>query len=371
MKPTVIAYYLPQFHPMPENDEWWGKGFTEWVNVAKARPLFKGHYQPHIPADLGFYDLRLPQSRTLQAEYAKKAGVSAFCYWHYWFGKGKQLMTLPLEEVVRMGEPDFPFCLAWANHTWYKKSWVAGKGVFSLTKSKVLEEQTYPGIEDYVLHFRTMLPVFKDYRYLKIHNKLAFVVYAPQDLPNPKEFMDCWNSLAKENGLPGFFFIAHCYLKELLPKIRALGFDAINFAMHHDVFPSSEIKIHWIKALHDKVIKRVHLKPTVVKYAKAIERMDIPEWEEEQIYPTLIPNWDHTPRSGNFGRVFLDCTPELFRKHVASIFNRIKNKSTDDQIVFIKSWNEWGEGNYMEPDLQFGTGMIDALREVVDKYKLL
>ena len=137
-KAKVVAYYLPQFHPIPENDEWWGKGFTEWTNVAKAQPLYKSHYQPKIPADLGFYDLRLPQSRALQAEYAQKAGVTAFCYWHYWFGNGKKLLNLPFEEVVNSGKPDFPFCLAWANHSWYNKSWTSYKGNVSLTKSKLL-----------------------------------------------------------------------------------------------------------------------------------------------------------------------------------------------------------------------------------------
>lgn len=367
----VLAYYLPQFHPFKENDEWWGKGFTEWVNVAKARPFYKGHYQPKIPADLGFYDLRLPETRRLQAEYAKQAGISAFCYWHYWFGNGFQLMQYPLEEVVRLGEPDFPFCLAWANHTWYKKTWTGGNNVFSLTKSAVLAEQTYPGKEDYRLHFETMLPAFRDKRYFRLHGKLVFVVYAPQDLPNPQEFMDYWQELAHKEGLPGFYFIAHCYLGYLLPQIRKLGFDAINFSMHHDIYSIAQtFKNSPLRKVVNGLQKRFHVRPNVMQYAKAIEKMDTPLWEEEKIYPTILPNWDHTPRSGRFGRVFQDCTPDLFGKHVQMTLERIKHKPMEDKVVFIKSWNEWGEGNYMEPDMKYGTGYIEALRGKLDHHNI-
>ena len=158
-KAHVIAFYLPQFHPIPENDEWWGKGFTEWTNVGKAKPLFCRHYQPRVPADRGYYDLRMPEVRNAQAELAKEAGIDAFCYWHYWFGNGKQLLEQPLKMVVEQGKPDFPFCLAWANHTWYKKRWNSDVSRFS---QEVLMEQQYPGIQDIDDHFYTMLPVFRD-----------------------------------------------------------------------------------------------------------------------------------------------------------------------------------------------------------------
>lgn len=364
----ALAYYLPQFHPTPENDEWWGKGFTEWLNVAKARPLFKGHVQPHLPTDLGFYDLRLPESRALQAEYAKRAGVSAFCYWHYWFGNGKQLLNGPLEEVVRLKEPDFPFCLAWANHSWYAKLWSTNKGMFNISKSKLLAEQTYPGKEDYKLHFETMLPMFRDERYFRIDGKLVFVVYAPQDLPNPKEFMEYWNELAYQHGLGSFYFIAHCYLYSLLPSIRKMGFDAINFSMHHEIFANILSKSPKLQRLYRGLNKRIHVKPTTIEYANAVEKMDTDLWDEESIIPTLVPNWDHTPRSGNFGRVFLNSTPELFAKHADLTFKRVAKKDDAHQVVFIKSWNEWGEGNYMEPDLEHGCGMIDEFRKVIDSY---
>lgn len=365
----VLAYYLPQFHPTPENNEWWGKGFTEWVNVAKARPLFKGHKQPHIPADLGFYDLRLPESRALQAEYAKQAGISAFCYWHYWFGNGKRLLNYPLDEVIRLGEPDFPFCLAWANHSWYAKSWIAGKGVFNISKSKLLMEQTYPGKNDYELHFKTMLPAFKDKRYFRIDNRLVFVVYAPQDVPSISEFIKYWNKLAKEHGLNGFYFIAHCYVAELLEKVRSMGFDAVNYSMHHEAFPNvSADHSTLLSTIRTGLRRRVQIKPKTMEYSELIKNMDTPLWDEENIYPTLIPNWDHTPRSGNFGRVFLNATPELFGQHVNMTLQHLQHKEKNNRVVFIKSWNEWGEGNYMEPDLEFGTQRIEELRKVLDLY---
>lgn len=366
----VLAYYLPQFHPTPENNEWWGKGFTEWVNVAKARPLFKGHKQPHIPADLGFYDLRLPESRALQAEYAKRAGISAFCYWHYWFGNGKRLLNLPFDEVVRLGEPDFPFCLAWANHSWYAKLWTTDKGMFNISKSKLLMEQKYPGKEDYILHFKTMLPAFQDKRYFRIDGKLVFVIYAPQDIPNINEFFDCWNTLASEYSLGGFYFIAHCYVAELLDKIRSMGFDAINFSMHHEAFPNvAADHSNLFSTIRTGIRRRIQIKPKTMEYSKLIERMDTPMWDEQNIYPTLIPNWDHTPRSGNFGRVFLNSTPELFGKHVDLTLKHLLNKEEKDQVVFIKSWNEWGEGNYLEPDIEYGTRYLEELYKVLKSYE--
>ena len=168
-KARVIAFYLPQYHPIPENDMFWGKGFTEWTNVGKAKPLFKGHYQPKVPADLGYYDLRLPEVREEQVNLAKYAGIEGFCYWHYWFGSGKELLERPFNEVVNSGHPNFPFCLGWANHTWSTKTWSASNSQF---KETVIMEQTYPGEEDYKLHFNTYLKAFKDSRYIRVDGKL-------------------------------------------------------------------------------------------------------------------------------------------------------------------------------------------------------
>ena len=194
-KPLIIAYYLPQYHPFPQNDEWWGKGFTEWTNVGKAKPLLKGHYQPKVPADLGYYDLRLPEVRDEQAELAREAGVGAFCYWHYWFGgKGRQLLNEIIDDVLRTGKPDCPFCFGWANESWKAKQWNKDG-----TGDKVIMEQRYGGESDYRLHFEYALNFFKDHRYIKIDNKPLFLVYKPNLLPS--DFISYWNKWAKEEGI--------------------------------------------------------------------------------------------------------------------------------------------------------------------------
>ena len=241
MRARVIAYYLPQYHPVPENDKFWGKGFTEWTNVAKAKPLFKGHYQPQIPADLGFYDLRLPEVREEQAKLAKEAGIEGFCYWHYWFGKGKKVLDMPFNEVLRLGKPDFPFCLGWANHSWTTKTWEKGK---SFTTETMIFEQLYPGDEDYIAHFYDVLPAFKDKRYITVEEKPLFVIFDPAAFKDATHFMKLWNKLAKENGLKGIYFVGRCdalpsmnknNLKQIdnLTKPRydemfSLGYDGIN-----------------------------------------------------------------------------------------------------------------------------------------------
>src|SRR5882672_1192445 len=195
----LIAFYLPQFHPIPENDEWWGKGFTEWTNTAKAKPLFSGHYQPHVPADLGFYDLRLPEAREAQARMAREYGVEAFCYYHYWFGSGRRLLERPFNEVLQSGKPDFPFCLCWANESW--------TGVWHGAQNKVLVQQTYPGREDAERHFQALLPAFLDERYVRVEGKPLFLVYSPEELTDPVGFTRLWRELAVRAGLPGIYFV--------------------------------------------------------------------------------------------------------------------------------------------------------------------
>ena len=355
-----IAFYLPQFHPTPENDEWWGKGFTEWVNVAKARPLFHGHHQPNIPADLGFYDLRLPEIRKQQAELAKEAGVEAFCYWHYWFGEGKRLLEMPFNEVVKSGEPNFPFCLAWANHSWFKKRWAKENG-----SDKLLIEQKYLGIEDYVLHFKTMLPAFKDHRYLKVNGKLFFYIYDPLNFEDVPRFIKIWRKLASENGLNDFYFVATDFDCRNKSRIMSLGFDAV---CSNDTFNVHHHQPMWKKAL--MYFKREYLKmPTVFEYKDAIKYMVMDFCSSRDIIPSIAPNWDHSPRSASKGIILHNSTPALFKKIALRAIDIVKEKPSDEQIIIIKSWNEWGEGNYMEPDQRYGHGYIAALREAIEESK--
>ena len=203
-KARVIAFYLPQFHPIKENDEWWGKGFTEWTNVGKAKPLFKGHYQPRVPADLGYYDLRMPEVREAQADMAREAGIEGFMYWHYWFGNGKQILERPFNEVLSSGKPDFPFCLGWANHSWTRRTWNSDA---QKHKNLDLMIQEYPGDEDIVQHFDNVLPAFKDKRYIAVDGKPMFLIYDPEALPDAKHFINIWQNLAKKNGLSGIHFV--------------------------------------------------------------------------------------------------------------------------------------------------------------------
>ena len=220
-----IAFYLPQYYPIPENDEWWGKGFTEWTNVTKAKPLFEGHKQPHFPADLGYYDLRVPEVREQQAQLAREAGIEGFCYWHYWFGNGKRLLERPFNEVLKSGKPDFPFCLAWANETW--------SGIWNGVSEKVLMKQEYPGLKDYEDHFYTILPAFKDKRYMRVDGKPLFVVYNPDDLPDMKVFCDYFNELAIKNGLKGLHLVANSYHgNPLCFNPYHFGFDSYTISGH-------------------------------------------------------------------------------------------------------------------------------------------
>lgn len=380
----LIALYLPQFHPIPENDAWWGKGFTEWTNVAKAKPLFRGHYQPHLPADLGYYDLRVPEVREAQAELATKAGIEGFCYYHYWFG-GKRLLERPFCEVVRSGKPEFPFCLCWANQTW--------SGVWHGEPGRTLIEQTYPGIEDNRRHFFALLDAFLDKRYLRHEGRPIFVIYQPSEIPDVKIFIEQWQELAAKNGLPGLHFIAHLFARDADWDFRANGFDSCMIVSLLSIFRMGLLQMllgqegndhllalkrwrldidrqlfdgvmsHWFWRRYRKLLGKfgnsVHL------YKHALPYLLDGCSDREGIYPTIIPNWDNTPRSHNGGRVLHGSTPELFRLHLRGALDLVKARPFEDRIVFVKSWNEWAEGNYLEPDKKFGHEYLNVIKEEI------
>ena len=356
-KPCVIAFYLPQFHPIPENDLWWGKGFTEWTNVGKARPLFRGHCQPRVPADLGYYDLRIPEVRQAQADMAKLAGVDAFCYWHYWFGDGRRLLEMPFNEVLVTGSPDFPFCLAWANHSWYAKTW-DNKG-----SDKLLIEQKYNGVEDYRKHFEAVLPAFNDPRYLRIDNKPVFAIFKPLHHPEMALFIKEWNMLAKKNGLDGIYFVGQS-TESQMNEILSLGFDAVNHEEVNRIHAKQSIVKRAIMQFQIRVLKH----PRKYDYLQAMRSMISGVDKLDNVFPTICPNYDHTPRSGTKGIVYTNANPSRFRDHVNQILSLIKDKPCNRQVVFLKSWNEWGEGNYMEPDLQYGNEYILTLADCLKNY---
>jgi len=350
----IIAFYLPQYHPIPENNAWWEPGFTEWFNVARARPMFRGHYQPRMPADLGFYDLRLPETRQAQAELARNHGVQAFCYWHYWFG-GRRILERPFTDVLVSKEPDFPFCLGWANETW--------TGIWHGLPNKILLAQIYPGIEDYKAHFDTVLPALSDPRYLTVDGKPLFYVFRPLGLPDPGQFTDLWRELALKAGLKGLYLVGEG--SRSWNPVDA-GFDAmVNTSLFNVAawrpwwHPRGRLRWEW---------KQFRGLPTIFRYEDICER-----FVDDRIGPAphirshvpLLPGWDNTPRSGLNGLVLHSSTPELFRRQVRRALSIGASEPLEHRLVFLKSWNEWAEGNYMEPDLRFGHGYLEALRDEV------
>jgi hypothetical protein len=358
-KARLIAFHLPQFYPTPENDEWWGKGFTEWTNVAKAAPLFPGHYQPHIPADLGFYDLRLPEARLAQAALAREYGIEGFCYYHYWLGSGKRMLERPVNEILASGQPDFPFCLCWANHSWN----TAWQGT-----DKTLIEQTYPGWDDHAQHFDWLLQAFNDKRYMTINGKPIFAVYKPDNIPDISEVTDFWRERALSNGLPGLYLIGVCHWNQTWDP-RPRGFDASVM----QVLPKPDGRIHgrmppgcrWARLKQTLQGKRQRL--TIWDYKEIMSillRTNTVDWPD---YPLVLPNWDNTPRSGTRGLVIYNSTPEQFRKHFREALSRVADRVPEERIVFVKAWNEWAEGNYLEPDQKWGHDYLEVIREELAK----
>lgn len=361
-KPKIIAFYLPQYHPTPDNDKWWGKGFTEWTNVGKAKPLFPGHYQPKVPADLGYYDLRLPEARKAQADLAKEAGIYGFCYYHYWFGNGKMELERPFQEVLTSGAPDFPFMLCWANESWHKKFWNKdGKG----SSKEILIEQTYPDEQDIINHFYHVLPAFKDERYIKVENKPVFMIYKPFLHPSMKKFIEIWRELAHKESLGGIYFIGQLqeeFTTERYDILINTGFDAINTVGLYEALNRNLTT--WNSVLRRLSFHLFNL-PLICDYGKCMRDILTQLDTLPNVFPSIIPNWDHTPRSGKAGWVLKDSSPEKFKEHVESILNFLaENKK---RICFLKSWNEWGEGNYMEPDLKYGKSFIHELAMIVNK----
>lgn len=360
----VIAFYLPQYHPTKENDAWFGPGFTEWTNVGQAKPLFRGHYQPKVPADLGYYDLRIPQIREQQEALAKEAGVTAFCYYHYWFGHGKQMLEKPLEWMLQE-KGDMPFCICWANHMWYKKTWNSETNVLD---KKPLLPIDYGDEADWKLHFETLLPAFQDRRYYKIDGRLAFVLYRIQDIPDVDKFKALWNKLAVEHGLPEFYFMTYlddpAKRKELIQNScekQIVSCKADITSKGTSVFGRKLFR--FIKGV---IAQQLHVTLDKYNYASIRYKLSAPFFAEEEVIPVLIPNWDNTPRRKEGATILHNATPEQFYLHCKETFAYLKNKR--NRVVFLKSWNEWGEGNYMEPCLRYGHGYLQALNKALNEF---
>ncbi len=350
----LITFYLPQFHPVPENDTWWGKGFTEWTNVGKSVPQFEGHYQPHIPADLGFYDLRVPETRAAQAELAASYSIEAFCYWHYWFN-GKRLLERPFNEVLASREPNFSFCLAWANESWSRR-WLG-------EEKEILLKQDYSDADD-LKHIHWLMNAFADPRYTRINNRPIFLIYRPTDLPDSQRTTDTFRNECVRAGMPEPFLIgsnAHCSNTDT----RALGFDAtLAFKPELGALPEfmvdegtwSKFKRNLEFGVRSRTLK-------IYDYADAQDRMMRLRRQFPTI-PCVMVGWDNTPRRGKNGIIVTNTSPETFEKVLEGVVASLQNEPFEERLVFVNAWNEWAEGNHLEPDLKFGHAFLEAVRRV-------
>jgi len=353
----AIAFYLPQFHPLPENDTWWGKGFTEWRNVTKAKPHFDGHYQPHLPSDLGFYDLRLAESRKDQADMARQFGIEGFCYWHYWFN-GKRLLERPFNEVLKSQEPDFPFCLAWANETWSRR-WLG-------EPKDVLMEQTYSD-EDDLKHIRWLTGVFMDDRYMTVNGRPMFLIYRPSDLPNPQRTTDLFRLECLKNAINDPYLIG-VNGHDVYRDFRKIGFDAtLHFTPQLGILP--EAFEDGPSATKSERNLRFGVRSDVLKiydYKESLKAML--SLRESLTYPTIpsiCVGWDNTPRRAEKAIILTKSDSEFFKNELSALIDEQSAKPFNERFVFLNAWNEWAEGNHLEPDLQLGHQFLEATRSAL------
>ncbi len=354
----AIAIHLPQFHPIPENDKWWGKGFTEWTKVTSARPLFKGHYQPHLPTDLGYYDLRLEESRIAQAELAKSYGIYGFCYYHYWFN-GKRMLNRPLDDMISTKTPDFPFMLCWANENWTRR--------WDGDDKEILMKQEYNQQDD-IEHIRFLCKqFFSDSRYIRVNNKPFFVIYRPSLFPDIKETIDTWRREALKAGFELYigFMQGFSYHENYLDE----GFDClVEFHPRHALMPPPEPAPLSDKLLHHLNLKTsVYYSGRVASYEKYAENMIRTQEIKEGVYPGITPMWDNTARNTTNATLFHDSTPALYKKWLTSILKKYQAFQSDNsKYVFINAWNEWAEGNHLEPCLKWGNQYLEVTKHAFD-----
>ena len=353
----VIAINLPQFHPFKENNEWWGMGFTEWTNVTKAQPRYEGHYEPHLPADTGFYDLRLPESRQLQADLAKEYGIYGFCYYHYWFN-GKQLMERPVNEILASGEPDFPFMLCWANENW-ARNWDGGF-------TDVLMKQEYSH-EDDIKHMRWLCKnVFNDHRYIRVDGKPVFVVYRVSLFPDFEETIRTWRKVAREEFGMELYLMETMFPGDPTHKSLTPGIDAAMDFQPIGVMISG-LPLEKVKMLDPNETKEAM--PTVYNYSHYVDYCRATKLPD-RCYPCVSPGFDNSPR--RIGRTFLsftNCTPQNFGRWLFNALCRETSfSSKNENFVFINAWNEWAEGNHIEPDQKWGRAYLEEVKKNVDDY---
>ena len=361
----AIAFHLPQFHPIPENDEWWRKGFTEWTNVVKATPRFPGHYQPHLPTDLGFYDLRVPETRAAQAELAASYGIHGFCYYHYWF-HGRQVLERPVNEIWKSGEPDFPFCLCWANENWTRK--------WDGQEDQVLLEQRYSPADD-LAHIRSLIPMFFDPRYIRVGGRPIFLVYRASQLPEPERTAETWRREAERAGLKGLVLVRVESFWSESGDPREIGFD-VGLEFQPQWALVSHLRIYRRKWWHVRRLgthERWLRENSVYDYESLMRTTLAAPVPTYPRIPCVCPGWDNSPRRSQDAIFFVNSTPELYERWLREVVDRLKTRmhsgSGEDfsanSLVFVNAWNEWAEGNHLEPCQRWGRKYLEATRRAL------
>jgi lipopolysaccharide biosynthesis protein len=341
--PKLIAFYLPQFHPTKENDIWWGKGFTEWTNVTKATALFDGHYQPHLPADLGFYDLRLKETRQEQYLLAKNHGIYGFCYHYYWFS-GQRILNQPVDAMLANEDEDMPFCFCWANENWTRR-WDAAD-------HEILIAQKY--LEDDDLNFiKSLDQVFRDRRYIRIGGRPLLIVYRPQHLPDSKKSIQIWKDYCKSSGI-GDLHVC-CALTHGNEDYEAYGFDS-----------GVEFPPHNLKVRHANETLSFHQSFTglAVQYADIATSYLNRQYPGSSVFKTVFPSWDNTARVGNRAVIMLNGIPTNYEHWLTLTVEQSEARASE--FVFINAWNEWAEGCHLEPDRKHGLGFLEATKRVAN-----
>ena len=365
MKPQTIAVYLPQFHPIAENDRWWGRGFTEWTNVAKAKPLFKGHFAPRLPGELGFYDLRVPEVREAQAALAREHGIAGFCYYHYWFN-GHRLLNRPIDDVMASGKPDFPFCLCWANENW-SRTWNGAD-------REVLMAQRYSTSDDEA-HIRFLLPMFADQRYIRVGGKPLFIVYKTDSLPDPRRTFDTWRTAALRAGV-GELCLARFEWSgaDTFADPRDDGLDlAIEFApdwrnLGGSYFSTRKSKL----AISLGLLPKAYANHRICDYRTMVANLLEKPPTGYPFVRCVSPGFDNSARRSRGATILVNGTPENYEEWlVKTLAWTSRHNAPQHQLVFINAWNEWAEGNHIEPDTRHGRAYLEATQRALATHEAI
>lgn len=343
----LIAFYLPQYHPIPENDLWWGKGFTEWTNVTKAQPLFQGHYQPHLPTDLGFYDLRVSEVREQQAALAKQYGIYGFCYYYYWFG-GKRLLHRPLDEVLETKKPDFPFCICWANENWTRR-WDGNDNEILMPQDCSNDEQNQAFAEH-------ILPILLDERYIRVNGAPLLIIYRADLFPNLSKTAEQWRNIFRKNGV-GEVHLCFALTFGFDKHPHDVGFDsAVQFPPNN--FP--------VRTIQPAEVGANNFSGKIVDYEDIAIKGVNSQFQDGKVFRTVMTSWDNTARRGKSAYIFLNSTPEIYEVWLRGAIEKTKQvHSGDERLVFINAWNEWAEGAHLEPDLKYGHAYLAATKKAL------